>query len=64
MDHERLELLLRLWVVVAITAGIAAVIFGGRNLAIVGVLLIIFGLISLMPAFHSYVGEWEVDFIE
>lgn len=64
MDHERLEWLLRLWVIVAVSGGILAVIFGGRSLAIVGVLLIVVGLISLMPAFHSYVGEWDLDFVE
>lgn len=64
MDHERLELLLQAWVVVAVLGGIVAVVVGRRYLAMVGVALIVVGLVSLMPALRGYVGEWEVDFAE
>ena len=64
VDGDTVELILRVWVLVAVASGIAIVIFGGQTLAIVGVLLIIIGIVSIMPAFQSYAGEWEADFFQ
>lgn len=64
VDGDTVELVLRIWVLVAIASGIAIVILGGQTIAIIGVLLIIFGVVSIMPAFQSYAGDWEADFIE
>lgn len=64
VDGETVELVLRIWVLVAVASGIGLVIFGGQSVAIVGVLLIIVGIVSIMPAFQSYAGEWEAEYFQ
>lgn len=64
VDGDTVELILRVWVLITVASGIAIVIFGGQTLAIAGVLLIIIGIVSIMPAFQSYAGEWEADFLD
>lgn len=64
MDQRTLSRILPVWVVVANAVGIAFVIVGPPPLPIVGVLLIIVGLMSLMPAMQAYLGELEFDFVD
>jgi len=50
MQLNRNAIVLWLWVLIATVGGIALIILGEEPLPIVGVLGIILGLISLMPA--------------
>jgi uncharacterized membrane protein HdeD (DUF308 family) len=65
MDANTLEWILRIWAVSALAGGITIIILNvGQTIAVIGVLLIIAGIVSIIPAFLSYAGEWEFDFVE
>ncbi len=49
MNTARYDTPLRVWVVAAVGAGTALILFGSATLTMVGVLLVVVGLVSLMP---------------
>jgi len=53
----RFETLARVWVAVALVFGVGFIAFAGPFLTAVGVVLVILGLVSLMPAFRNFVDE-------
>lgn len=64
MHQRTFDLVVRAWVVVSLTVGVGLAISGDRVVSTVGVVLIIFGLVSLLPALRSTLGDWETDLIE
>lgn len=59
MNQRWLAVLLPIWVVVAIVTGALLIPIGDLVITGIGVVLIILGLISLMPALYYYLGEDE-----
>lgn len=55
MNQSTIDILLRIWVLVAISIGVATIFLGDLVLTTIGVVLIILGLISLMPALRGFV---------
>ena len=49
--------LIALWVVVATAIGIGLILTAGAVLTAVGVVLVIIGLMSLMPALHNRMSQ-------
>ncbi|MHB9285581.1 hypothetical protein ACKVMT_00905 [Halobacteriales archaeon Cl-PHB] len=62
MKLDKLDVLLWLWTVVAIAVGIALIVLDfGSLLGTVGVVLIIVGLVSIMPAMQSTLGDLSLE---
>ncbi|MFB6146119.1 MAG: hypothetical protein ABEJ08_00345 [Halobacteriaceae archaeon] len=59
VDGDTISTVFRAWVIVSLVAGTASIIFGGPMVTVVGVVLIIVGLMSLMPALRDFVVESE-----
>lgn len=64
MKQRTFDLVVRAWVLVSIVVGVGLAISGDQTISTVGVVLIIFGLVSLLPALRSTLGDWETDLIE
>lgn len=54
MDANRIKNLLQVWVVVALVAGVGAILLGRALMTAIGVVLVILGLMSLMPAIRFW----------
>jgi predicted cobalt transporter CbtA len=62
MKLDKLGVMLWLWTVTAVAVGITLIVLDfGSLLGTVGVVLIVIGLVSIMPAMQSTIGDLSLD---